>query len=475
MNFDSIFKKFTAMFVGLVFVLGFSLVISGTNSNLRLVDGSIGLLKNPAMTTGQKILKENLLKTMFSGVEVNAQWLVTVEGIGPIALTILTTFLTGLFSTFANMIVSALIQPILDFIDKGLEFIDKFIDILEKLAAFLGAFRIGLAFKVFQGLQESSNISSSKDFATELIEDSVSKGNDKMIALYLGLNSDGEQTIQDAVAWLDFIQAQRTLQADTLQDFLQQKFGVDLDYYNDLKQELIYTLAGESCDNSSLVEALGTFSALMEDNTNCFTEINNRFGSKIRERENLVSSLASAKLQTFEAAAPSDCKARSYIKYEGASFNYQKGKLADNIMTVAEKIEIISPTPEECEIAKTGNRERRDTIRDVSQTPSNIGDVLKNALKTLVDSLKDIWEKLKSSIEERFLKIQDLLNNIDLNNIGLKFIDLNISVNIGSQIMENLQNLQKELDEQIIITDPTLPNDDVILIDPIAYIPSLTV
>jgi predicted nuclease of restriction endonuclease-like RecB superfamily len=147
--------------------------------------------------------------------------------------------------------------------------------------------------------------------------------------------------------------------------------------------------------------------------------------------------------------------------------------LADSINKVADNIEVIIPTAEECQMATDGNKEKREISQKLfsegsgaagvtgssGSVASVIGDAAKGFIDTLIEELKNMFEDIKNQITERYGRILDLINRIsNENNIGLQFIALDITVRIGSQLKNRLKELNKSIQESLEEDDGTTPS-----------------
>ncbi len=427
--------------------------LAGGTAVLRAVDGAVGVLHEPT-SEARELVKSNWLKKLLSPVTVEAQFGDIFGGVFKALLDIAVQAISQALNQLLNIVRSLVSQ-----LNEVLSFVDKFIEMLEKLAEFLSTTRIGLAFKVFESFQNDSNLQSSNDFAISLIEES--KGTNPNLEV---LDARGQAIVTDAVAWLDFINAQRALQADTLTDVLSQYIGINLDYYNEVRGNLQIVLSGNSCNTANLQRGLGPFAPILSDNTACQEERNARNRDLLSSRESDVRQLAVQRLRTFEEKAPQDCKSRSYIEYNGAGFSYQPGNLVNGILQVSRGVEVLTPTLEECEVARTGNREGREALSGhiqaanltaASEDNNPASQLFQNLYNEIAKSFEDIFKEIKESITSRFGRVMDALNQINFNNTGLFFASLEISTSVAIQIQNQLNNLQQELRQKY----QTQPND----------------
>ena len=469
MNLQNLKKIFPALFccfliLGVMFT--FTANITSNTSFIRALDGGLGLLETP-LNQSQKEYKMHLKDSLLAGnIKVDAQFVVLDA-----AAQLARELLSAIVQAAVKAVLDFVKDKILDFLENVFAFIDDFIKILEKLADILSATRLSMAFLAFQSIQGDSNIQSSTDFALDMILQTESNlaGFDSFIG------QRGRNTIIDTIAWLDFITIQKELQADTLgitgqaRMTIEKILGISFDYHQEVRSQLLFVLSGLNCDVEPVLEATGPFGALLTDNSGCYTTSNSNFETTLAKRENTLKTLARQKVETFQERSPQDCKLRTMIKYNGgSSFNYSSGNLADSINEVADNIEVIIPTAEECQMATDGNKEKREISQKlfsegngaaaVTSSSGSVASVIAQAtegfIDTLIEELKNMFEDIKNQITERYGRILDLINRIsNENNIGLQFIALDITVRIGSQLKNRLKELNESLQE-------SLENDD---------------
>lgn len=469
----------TSLCLFLVFGIAFSFTgqIGGAVSAIRSIDGGLGLLNTP-LTESQKNHRESINQSLLNG-GVQAEALVS----GATAAAILAAIQNWLVNTIASLIKTVIQQilnfirdKITEFIDKAFKFLDDFIAILEKLAEFLSATRVGIGFLAYRSLQSDTNVLSSRAFALSLIRET----NDRMDGFGDFIGERGENVIIDAVTWLDFMSVQKELQADTMGlqglvestlnsaniNIMGHTLNINLDQYNNVRNGLMFVLAGVSCDNRSMINTLGAFAPTYRDASSCLQAVRSSMSGVLSQRENQMRNLARVKTKTLEDRAPANCRLRSSINYTGnTGIRASAGQLDVSILEIASQVEFITPTPEECEVASTGNREKREVSQRKAiesaiggsgigaaggQGQSPIGDFFEDIFNFFLEELENMFGDIFRGIEERFNRIGELFEAIiSNNNIGLQVILFNISVGTGHNITNRLKTLSREIQQQL--------------------------
>lgn len=471
-------KNFLNCLILFLLCFGFFATFAGPVASLRGIDGSLGILKQP-MEKGDFLIAKRVRQVFWDPVKADA--LVFGEVLGAITQGV-TKVLTEILKAIVEFVVKifeTIVGTILNLIDDVLKFIDDFIDLLEKLADFINATRVGLAFLVFKDIQNSSNIKNSKDFAKELLgitNKSSGSGSSTAANNPAFLDPAVLEVVTDTISWMDFTNSQRALQADLVSDVFREITGIDLNTYERMENNLINLLVGSQCASTGNLQGGGAFGVLFKAYNPCISERGNGALSNLQSRQGAISNLSNQKVQQFQLRAPADCKARSYIKYDGkSSFSYTPGQLTKNIISVADKIEVINPTPEECELVKEGRREKRDSIKQLME-PSNLALLFGNAaayLALVQKAFTDLFKEIKESINDRWQNIKDIVKNIRLGNLGLYKVSIEISLSVQNQISNKLRALQKEVGSLSIVggsgNDETFSGtgDDEISIPPL--------
>jgi hypothetical protein len=424
----------------------FFATFAGPVVSLRGLDGSLGIIKQP-MEKGDKIIANKVRRIFSEPIKAEALGFGDVLGAITQGVTKVLMEIIKAIVEFVVKIFETIVGTILDLINDVLSFIDDFINLLEKLADFINATRVGLAFLVFKDIQNSANISNSGDFTRELLNQSSQSLNKSSSGSGLAvLNPEVFDIINDAVAWMDFTNAQRALQADLVSDVYKKITGFDLQTYQDMEDNVANLLTGMKCSTSAL-ENIGTFGVLFKAYNPCIAEKGNVILGNLRTRQSQITTLATQKVQQFQLRAPDDCKARSYIKYEkSGSFSYTSGNLKGGIIGIADKIEVINPTPEECQLVKEGRKEKRESIRQLIE-PSNLALLFGNAaayLELVKKAFADLFKEIKDSIKKRWENVKDIIKNIQLNNLGLYVVSTQISTTTQNEIRTKLKQIQKD-------------------------------
>jgi len=488
MTFFKILKKFSRniviLFTVLLSISTFSGVVASTNVSFRMFDGALGILEMP-LTKGGKIGLQKMMNKLNYSIEIEAQFGIDAPAIGVAIVGALTAAAVSLVQSFISVIakkilgfVKGLVQSVLGL--KIVEFIDKFVNILSQLNDILSTTRIAFAFKAFAAIQNDGNIKKSEDFAEDIIFSDSESANPALAFI----DEDGKNTIKDAIVWLDFYNVQSALQADTYADFVNSisRGFLDIDRYDEVKEALYAVLSATQCDNDELVEALGAFGSIVEDDSACKIEREASADQLIGNREGEIKSLAIQKAKTFESAAPADCKLKNYVKYESIDFNYQNGQLAQNIIDIADQIEIVTVTPEECNVAAEGQAQIReqgviagqasnlvtgddDVVSDIiggSEGQDSLGgsgvagDDLSGEgggegffgqfVKNLIG---DIWKPMEEKIETWVGEIEEFLQNVELANAGLLGVAIEVGLAVGEELVRQLEDLELQLQEDI--------------------------
>jgi hypothetical protein len=495
-NIGLVAKILTVLWIlGTTFVMVGS-VMSGV-TNFRSMDGGLSLLRMP-MSRQDEALMERQEQGLF-GQQIGTKAIptsatvVAFSAAAQAQLNIGVSLGIKLFEAFIAAIVRAFLQLlvslILQIVQKVLSFLDKFTEIFQKILRFLDVTRVAMGFLAFRSLQGpdlgngngsgsnsiqaniGSEVKTSRAFAAELVSSSQSTYGTSL--------RDNRGVITDAVAWLDYMNMQRALQANVLNFAYkgeatvsaEAEFGEgtsnsvdvdgDVDVYRvrdqfaDIRNHLANILIGSQCDTTSMSDVLGPFGGFWVESNGCIQEKGSKVFQQLDQRASKVSQVAQKQVSQYEENQPDGCEARSFVRYNGLYPGYSKGNLTNSIVQVANGIQLIQPTLWECEYAKSGKQTIQE-ISAISAKPTggdtDLGEVITQYVNQAISNLiNGIIQQLRETLGP----IIDLISNLQyyLQGIGLRFVSIEIATITRGALRRELNELQDDQDSD------TSPNE----------------
>jgi hypothetical protein len=461
-------RQLLAAFVLFSFATLGSLVIVGYSSNLQVFDGAFGFARMSKPKDNG--IFQAKLKKIFTG-EIKASAVTSeITAILPLATTQFFESYMGQASTAISSYVGVILQPISAIMDKLLGFVDKLLDILERFAEVLAGTRVAMGFLIYRDVEGdgsgSTNFMSSKDFAASLIE-TEAIGNSAFRSEF-PKKEELTKLVGDAIAWLDFMTVQRSMQNGVIGDFLTKNSQYDVFTGDDVRGQVVDALVGRKCESSKIFTAVPIFRDFMGKINTCQQEVQAPIESAMEARKQAILAASADKVAQYQLQPPADCKFGQYYEVTGdIKVSYEegdKGNLGVNIASVADKIKMKQIKPDECESVKQAKLKQADMAAKQTEPANalvasggNTG-IGAKIMSVINQALEQIWKEFLNKIMERWTRIVNLIGSIGSGSgLALWSSLIDIALNIRQKIKQGIQTLNKEYQDY---SKQTLPKPD---------------
>ncbi len=468
---NQLVKQLIACFVIFTFSTLGSLAIIGYSSSLQSFDAAFGFARMSKPKDSDVLMRK--IKKMFTGeIQASAQMSVNINSILPIASMQLFNDTMAQATVAISSYVNVILQPLTAIMDKLLSFVDKLLDILEKFAEVLAGTRVAMGFLIYRDVEGdgsgSSNFMSSKDFAASLIE-TESLDNSSFKSEF-PKKEELTKLVGDAIAWLDFMTVQRSMQNGVIGDFLTKNSQFDVFTGEDVKGQVVDALVGRKCESSKIFTAVPIFRDFMGKINTCQQEVQAPIESAMEARKQSILAAAEAKVDQYQLQPPADCKFGQYyevkgdikVKYEDAD----KGNLGLNIASVADNIQMKQIKPDECESVKQAKLKQAEMAANKTE-PANalaasggngIGKIGATVMAVINQALEQIWKEFLNKIMDRWTRLVNLIGSIGSGSgLALWSSLIDIALNIRQKIKQGIQSLNKEYQDY---SKQTLPKPE---------------
>ena len=451
---SNVLVGFTAFLLIFLMTIG---VIGSVTFNQRL-DASFGLMHRNT-TLAEVKTQKNFVEKMLSGQTANPFGSVTAKAIPVEVLNWDIALKTSqiLTSALMNIAYQAIIQPIMNLANQIFKLIDNVLNMLEQIAQTIGGTRVAMGYKIYADVEGfngkgTSNFQSANAFVKALLEASSKSGKGNFYTSGFSKKEQMAKVLADAVAWLDFMNIQRSLQSNVIGDFLTSFMGLESSKFDDVKGQIIDAVLGTNCESSDLLHTVPVFKQFMGKFNSCVAENSGNIEALLDARARQIVAVTQSKLAQYQLKPPADCKfGQYYDAKDGASLGYNvdsPGDLGAKIATFSKSIELKEITAEECQAAKTMKTEQNKILADqsnpvnVEALSKNPAGLLTNFISQVTKTFQNMFDSVLKGITERFNKAMALIKNIKLG--SLQFSILDIAFNVRRSIRSKLDGLNND-------------------------------
>jgi hypothetical protein len=447
----------TILLLLLLFVV--TLGITSAVSNLQEIDASLGLLRS--QTTKNSIAYQKKIKQMlFEPVKANANPISFITGglLAPLA-DILKSVVKPILGIVGEIISSAfdsVVQPLLDIVNTLFSFVDSFLDMLSQLADALSGTRVAMGFLIYRDIEGktskgSSNFISSKDFVTDLLLKANDSGADNFESSNFGNKGQMKKVLSDAVAWLDFMNVQRSLQSDLLGDFLTSNLGIDSLTFEDIKGQITDAVLGTACERNDILGTVPLFRDFGGFNT-CAGENIGVVSSMLDQRKQDILSASASKVAQYQLKPPPDCAYSQYYEVKGdVKVSYDPktnaGDLGQEIAKAADNIKLAEMSASECRAAANTKSDQAKALQE-TMLPTNLAVIAATGgslLSQIGLFLQSFFQNMLTQMVTRFNRAISIVKSVRIGTgIALYGSLIDIAFNIRRKIRGELDTLNKE-------------------------------
>jgi hypothetical protein len=453
-----IFSRAIAMFLAIWLVGMLILAMLGSVSFNQHLDASFGLMRRNT-TVAEVKMQKSFVDKVLSGQMSNAFGAVSAKAIPVEILNWDIALKTSqiLTSALMNIAYQAIIQPIMKIANQIFKLVDNILNMLEQIAQTIGGTRIAMGYKIYADVEGftgkgTSNFQGSNAFVKNLLDATSKAGTSNFYNSAFPKKQEMALVLADAVAWLDFMNIQRSLQSNIIGDFLTGFLGLESSKFDDVKGQIVDAVLGSNCEQSDLIHTVPVFKQFAGKFNSCKAENAGLITGLLDNRARQIVAVTQSKLQQYQLKPPADCKyGQYYDAQDNSRLDYDvnnPGNLGEKIAEFSKSIELKEISAEECEGVKTMKSEQSKNLANQT-TATNIDSIAKNPgmlINTLISQVtqtfQNLFDSILKKITDRFNRAMALIRNIKLGVLYIPMLD--IAFNIRRSIREKLDGLNNE-------------------------------